>query len=56
MQIAVSVSVSKQLQASMMHLCVLMSTILAAAIVSGMEMEDNCTMDRGGESWTEVVE
>ena len=47
---AVSVSVFKQLQANMMHLCALMSTILAAAIVSGMEMEGNGTMDRGGES------
>jgi len=30
-----------------MHLSVLMSTLLSAAITSGMKMENNCTMDRG---------
>jgi len=30
-----------------MNLSVLMSTLLSAAIASGMKMEDNCTMDRG---------
>jgi len=30
-----------------MHLCILMTSILTGVMVSGMEMEDNCTMDRG---------